>query len=235
MKHLFAVIIVASSLATAFAQTRPAFTLGTPIETVHKIFGEPLAYWNESTKHAITDPAEARIARKLGHDLHDIYQFKTASNAYSFQLRYEPDTTQSRLNPVERLVAVNIEIDKPVDDVKLVLADLPEAASLCSRECTIFKPDVDVIHVQPAVDLSPAEYAEAALFAHMLDIDRFSEKAGDQIKWVPSFIFRLESYLKPFGSTNKYATVSFGPDEKGGSFIGISFEHFQAIGKWPVQ
>jgi hypothetical protein len=228
MKRLFAVIIVASSLATAFAQTRPPFTLGTPIETVHKVFGEPLAYWNESTEHVITDPAEARIARKLGHDLHDIYQFKTASNAYRFKLRYEPDTTQSRLNPVERLVAVNIEIDKPVDDVKLVLADVPEAASLCSRECTIFKPQVDVIHVQPAMDLSLAEYAEAALVAHMLCIDRLFEKAGDEVKWVPSLIFRLESRFEPFGPTNKYATVTLGPHEKGGNPI----EHFQAIGKW---
>ena len=67
----------------------------------------------------------------------DIYMRETKSNLYEIQLAYVPDTSKSRLKPTERLRGLTILVDKPATATRL-LADLPEAASICRTGCDLY-------------------------------------------------------------------------------------------------
>jgi len=165
---LSAVLIYTS--ACLAQQTRPQFTLGMTMDEVHKQFGMPTGYYDGGTQRYLVTEEEAQIARKVSGDdnVEDVYDIKTAFNTYRFQLRNGYDETQSRFRPTKRLIEMKFELDKPIEDVKALLADFPEAASVCSQECTIFRhegghSDSEVI-VQPT-NPSPEEIRQAGLMA----------------------------------------------------------------------
>jgi hypothetical protein len=64
----------------------------------------------------------------------DIYWRKTATNEYRISITYDPDFTNSKLHPVDRVSYIRFELDHPRPIVE-VLADLPETSSVCPYSC----------------------------------------------------------------------------------------------------
>ena len=172
-------------------QIRPQFTLGMTVDELHSSFGMPTAYYNSSTKQTFTSEKEAQIARQVSGDpiVGDMYEIKTAANTYLFTAVYFGDTRQSRLRPTRRLVWVSFELDKPVEDIRSLLADLPEAVTFCSQECGIYITDdfeiVPHLFVQHT-NSSAEEIREAGLIAVS-----WGEGAPKE-PWVKSFEFNLK-------------------------------------------
>lgn len=170
-------------------QSRPQITFGMTIDELHKQFGMPKSYFDFFTKRYLATEAEAQIARQVskGYRVDAVYEFKTGLNTYELRMATCLDSSRSRLRPTERFVSFQFELDKPVEDVKALLADIPEAVSLCSQECTIFSnnikslPMLFVQHTNP----SPEELKEAGSVAVCWS-DKQSERA-----WVKGFQFEF--------------------------------------------
>jgi hypothetical protein len=124
----------------AAPKTRPEFVLGASFSEWHQTFGTPDRYWDVDTKSYLHRSTEYNAARELGHRVIDVYTIQTAQNTYEFQLSHHVDDTQSRLHPTARLVNVIFELDRPVPvaDLQNLLADMPEAARMCSGGCTVY-------------------------------------------------------------------------------------------------
>lgn len=173
--------------------TRPTFTLGMTIEELHKQFGMPRQYYDRRTQRYLATEAAAQLARRLSDDwnVQDVYEFKTRLNTYEFRVEHAYDRRRSRLRPTNRITGVVFELDKPIGEIKTLLADLPEAVALCSQECTIFADDnlmfggsgFVVQHTNP----SPQEIAESGLIAGQWDEDEDRKNV-----WVKGFELHLK-------------------------------------------
>jgi hypothetical protein len=141
MKHTALLLgLSLAALAQRHPTTRPEFVLGVTSDELHRTFGVPSTYWDVQTKSYLTATTEIAAARELGHRLIDVYEPKTARNTYEFRAAHEFDERQSHLHPTRRITDVVFELDRPVPatDFKTLLADFPEAATLCAGGCTIY-------------------------------------------------------------------------------------------------
>jgi hypothetical protein len=152
-----------AGLAAQPSRPRPEFVLGASYDELHQAFGAPTMYWSVEAKRYLATVSEAAAARAIGHRVIDVYRLKTARNAYEFRPAYQLDASQSRLHPTKRISDVVFELDRPVADVETLLADFPEAATLCARECTIYVANKGYygVFVQPT-NPSAGELQEAA-------------------------------------------------------------------------
>ena len=188
----------------------------------HQRFGAPTRYYDGGTDRYLDTEAEAQIARKVSGDqmVDDIYEIKTSFNTYQFQIRNFYDERQSRFRPTKKLIEVKFEIDKPVEDVKLLLADFPEAVALCSRECTIFSENGFMgrrLIVQPT-NPSQEEVTSSGLMA----VGWTDEKPKDT--WLRGFTFIFDPL-----SEKQIESGSYGLMIKGRS---LTSEPLTRIGTW---
>jgi hypothetical protein len=105
------IALILGLIPAALAQQhRPEFVLGQTLEETHKTFGT-------SAK----------------------YTFETAQNTYKFEPVYELDGSQSRFHPIARIKRVAFELDKPIAtaNIQTLLADLPEAVTICAKGCEV--------------------------------------------------------------------------------------------------
>jgi hypothetical protein len=138
------ILFMSQWISACFSQqARPTFTLGMTVDEVRQRFGMPTRYYDVAEEHYLNTDAEAQIARKVSGDqmVDDIYDIKTSFNTYHFHTKYFYDQRQPPFGPTKKLVEVEFMMDKPVADVKPLLADFPEAVELCSPQCTIFNED----------------------------------------------------------------------------------------------
>jgi hypothetical protein len=197
------------------------------VDELHRQFGMPKSYLDYATKRYLATEAEAQIARQVsnGYRVDPVYEFKTSSNAYEFRIATCHDSSQSRLRPTERFVSFEFELDKPVENVKALLADFPEAVSLCSQGCTIFRNDSSMfehdglgskVYVQPTSP-TPDEIKEAGLVAVCW------RDEDPKYTWVKGFEFQ-------FGRGGK--RIESGSFEIHVQGMGLGDERITATGVW---
>jgi len=161
----------------------------------------PTRYYDGGTQRYLVTEAEAQIARRVSEDynVEDVYEIKTSFNTYEFQIVNTYDQSQSRFRPIKKFTRVKFQLDKPVEDVKALLADFPEAVALCSQECTMFRESgiFQGLIVQPTKP-SPEELKDAAFMAHGWKDDekprdsRLPKQDWETWEWVKGFKFQFD-------------------------------------------
>jgi hypothetical protein len=227
MKHIALLLGLSFAALAQQPSHRPEFVLGITVDELYKAFGMPSMYYDIEIRKYMVMTVEVDAARELGHRVSDVYTRKTASNTYEFIAHHEYDDRQSRLHPTKRVTSVRFELDRPVTDVKDLLADLPEAVRLCSKGCTILKFSLkhsdfikdEELFVQPT-NPSPEQLSEAARIEEIRPINHpiasfDQERAHQELAkpHVEGFAFPLEEGRIVKGSFETM-TVESDPDFK---------------------
>ena len=189
MSRILIVILTLTSAACFGQQARPAFTLGMTVDELRQKFGVPTRFYDVQLRRYLDSDTEAQVSRKVSGDqmVQDVYEIKTPFNTYEFQTRYFYDESQSRFRPTKKLVEVAFEIDRPVQDVRLLLADFPEAAELCSQECTVFADEDDILG--KGIIVQPTNPSQEHIKAAGLMATGWRENEDPKFAWAMGFKF----------------------------------------------
>jgi hypothetical protein len=182
------------------AQSRLPLELGMSQEEVRKAFGEPSRYFSTATQRFLGSEVEAQAARQVSgpFDVEDVYEFTTALNTYEFRIWYLDDSRQSRFRPTMRVRSITFELDRPIQDVKQLLPDMPEARLLCSQGCSILErsdhrnEELFAYATSP----SPTEIQDAGLVSVRWRDDDPNDKTPYKIRndgsWIKAIVLKLE-------------------------------------------
>lgn len=181
MRMLFALwlaIFWQSSPASPGAQL-PALHLGMSAEEAHKILGPEDGCFVPDVSRVFL-PSQCGAVSQVYDSVFEVFTRKTAGDEYQLRVHYAFDKSRSRLHPTARIDGVWFALDKP-KPLLVALADISEAAELCSSGCRLLQttdPVSITVHVFPeSVSL------EQATLAGQVATDW---KAVPDAKYVPS-------------------------------------------------
>jgi hypothetical protein len=112
-----------------------SFSLGMTREEVIRALGPPRMHFVPRARRYFT-AAEYDAALSVYGLVDDVYTRRTQANEYQVRMHYMLDSLKSRLHPETRLGGVTFVIDRPAS-MPAVLADIPEALSLCAAGCRV--------------------------------------------------------------------------------------------------
>lgn len=177
----------------AFSGLAQTFQPGSSLDDVYVSFGVPAKWWLPEPRRYLNSFQEALAAVGDGVAIQDVYERKTATNAYEIRLIRRVDNRESPRPSKIRLAGLEFLVSKPAPFRK-ILPDIAEARSLCTGGCNLYGLDDTTrfsILVYP-INPFPGETEEATAAAYGYAPDFKPSHAYD---WVLKLNFKKRDLL----------------------------------------